>query len=196
MMAALRHTGTRIVLGRNPATWPRRFLWCLSLLGLSILAAGCGTPGDQALLTDPARQVTEEASAPPREPSVLPAATAAAPAETATPIPTPVIPTATQVIPTTVEEPVQTLFPMATPTTTPLRSPTAALRSTLTAQDVQRITPADAKALLDAGEAVLYDVRSVDEYATLHAAGAFSFPESEVVTRLEELPAAKDLVFY
>ncbi len=191
-MAATRHAGTKTVLGRNPASELRRFHWCLILLGLSILAAGCGAPGGQPLVSEPARQVTETASALPREPSVLPAATAAAPTETATPVLTPVSPTAIQTIPATVEKPVQTAFPTATL----LRSPTPALRSTLTAQDVQRITPADAKALLDAGEAILYDVRSANEYATLHASGAISFPDSQAAARLGELQADKSLVFY
>jgi hypothetical protein len=196
MMAALRHTGAKIVLGRNPTGGLSRSLWCFILLSLAVLVVGCGTPDGQAQLPEPAGRVTEQASAPPREPSVSPTATAAAPSATVTLIPTPVSPTATQTIPPTAEEPVQTPFPTATPATTPLRSPTAALGSPLTAQDVQRITAADAKVLLDAGEAVLYDVRSVNEYARLHAAGARSFPESEAATRVDELPAAIALVFY
>ena len=66
----------------------------------------------------------------------------------------------------------------------------------LTAGDVQRIGPAEAKELLDAGTAILYDARSADEYRTQRAAGAISFPEADVDARYGELPAGKDLIFY
>jgi len=66
----------------------------------------------------------------------------------------------------------------------------------LTAQDVQRITLADAKSLLDNGTAVLIDARSERAYSSGHAAGAISLPEAEVVARLSELPTDKSLIFY
>lgn len=66
----------------------------------------------------------------------------------------------------------------------------------LTAKDVQRITLADAKSLLDNGTAVLYDARSVRAYRSKHAAGAISLPEDDVATRYSELPADKTLIFY
>ncbi len=53
---------------------------------------------------------------------------------------------------------------------------------------VQRISVQDAKALLDAGEAVLYDTRSAAAYRMEHAAGAISLPEQEVTARIDELP--------
>lgn len=65
-----------------------------------------------------------------------------------------------------------------------------------TEKDVQRITLADAKVLLDNGKAVLYDARSVRAYNTKHAAGAISLPENEVAARFSELPADKALIFY
>ena len=75
--------------------------------------------------------------------------------------------------------------------------PAAATPGTaLTAKDVQRITPAEAKVLLDSGSAVLYDTRSAKAYRSKHAAGAISFPEAEVAKRLSELPADKVLIFY
>ncbi len=64
------------------------------------------------------------------------------------------------------------------------------------AADVQRITPAEARPLLDGGQAILYDVRSADSYRTQHAAGAVSFPEADVAARFGELPDDKALVFY
>jgi predicted component of type VI protein secretion system len=75
--------------------------------------------------------------------------------------------------------------------------PTAATPvAALTAKDVQRITLADAKSLLDNGTAVLYDARSVRAYRSKHAAGAISLPEDEVAARASELPADKVLIFY
>ena len=75
--------------------------------------------------------------------------------------------------------------------------PTAATPvAALTAQDVQRITLADAKSLLDNGTAVLIDARSERAYSSGHAAGAISLPEAEVVARFGELPADKALIFY
>jgi rhodanese-related sulfurtransferase len=56
------------------------------------------------------------------------------------------------------------------------------------AEDVQRISPAEAKALLDSGEAVLYDTRSADAYQAQHAKGAVSFPEEEAAARIDQLP--------
>jgi hypothetical protein len=65
------------------------------------------------------------------------------------------------------------------------------------AEEVQRISPEEAKALLDSGEAALYDTRSTDDYQTQHAAGAISFPEEEVAGRIDELPDdGKAVIFY
>jgi len=66
----------------------------------------------------------------------------------------------------------------------------------LTANDVQRITPVEARALLDNRLAVLYDARSAGEYRTQHAAGAISFPEADITARHSKLPADKALIFY
>ena len=60
----------------------------------------------------------------------------------------------------------------------------------------QRISGDDAKALLDRGEAVLYDVRVSPAYEAKHVAGAISFPEAELDTLVNTLPADKTLIFY
>ncbi len=62
---------------------------------------------------------------------------------------------------------------------------------------VQRISPKDAKALLDEGKAVLYDARSADAHRIQHAAGAVSFPEEQAPARIHELPDdGTALIFY
>ncbi|OGO05872.1 MAG: hypothetical protein A2Y73_01330 [Chloroflexi bacterium RBG_13_56_8] len=63
-------------------------------------------------------------------------------------------------------------------------------------EQVQRITPADAKALVDAGSAVLFDTRSDEAYQAKHIVGALSFPEAEQETLVGMLPADKTLIFY
>jgi hypothetical protein len=62
--------------------------------------------------------------------------------------------------------------------------------------DVSRISPAKAKSLVDAGEALLVDTRSVGQYEALHAAGAISIPEEQAASRAGELPQDQDIVFY
>jgi len=77
--------------------------------------------------------------------------------------------------------------------TEPVTEPQVVVES---ADDVQRITPSDAKALLDGGDAVLYDSRSEAAYQQVHAAGALSLPASEAAARFSEFPAGKSLIFY
>jgi hypothetical protein len=62
--------------------------------------------------------------------------------------------------------------------------------------DVARISPARAKSLVDAGEALLVDTRSVGEYQALRAEGAISIPESQAASRAGELPQDQDIIFY
>ena len=83
-------------------------------------------------------------------------------------------------------------LPLATFTVAPSATPLV-VRS---AADVQCITPAEAKTLLDEGQAVLYDTRSAGSYHTQHAAGAVSFPEADVSARFSELPTDQALIFY
>jgi len=63
-------------------------------------------------------------------------------------------------------------------------------------EQVQRIKPAEAKALLDRGEAVLYDTRSFEAYREKHATGAISFPEARQETLVDALPTDTVLIFY
>jgi len=58
-----------------------------------------------------------------------------------------------------------------------------------------RITPREAKEMLDKGEAVLIDVREPGEYAQGHAVGARLIPLNSVFARQNELPDDKDVLF-
>ena len=57
---------------------------------------------------------------------------------------------------------------------------------------VEKITPADAIRLLDAGRAVAVDVREPDEFAVGHIPGAKLLPLGDVLTRAEEVLPEKD----
>ena len=75
-------------------------------------------------------------------------------------------------------------------------TPSATQAAGFAVDDVQRITLAEAKALLDKGEAVLYDARTKAPYRDQHAAGAINFPAARVATHFDELPTDKALIFY
>jgi len=62
--------------------------------------------------------------------------------------------------------------------------------------DVPRLSAKETQARLARGEAVLIDVRSKAAYDRLHAAGALSFPESEIEGRQSELPKGTQLILY
>lgn len=86
-------------------------------------------------------------------------------------------------------KPTATWVPVPTSPPTPEnREPTQA--------DVTRIDPARAWEMLQAGEAVLVDVRVAGSYAEEHAAGAISMPIGEVPARVGALPADKLVIFY
>jgi hypothetical protein len=63
-------------------------------------------------------------------------------------------------------------------------------------EQVQRISVAQAKALVDSGQAALYDTRPPDAFLEKHAAGANSFPEDSLEALLPTLPPDKTLIFY
>jgi hypothetical protein len=82
----------------------------------------------------------------------------------------------------------------------PLEDPSGAAGSptevVTDSDDVRRISPLEARVLVEGGGAVLYDTRSAESYGSQHAAGAISFPESEASRRIGELSAEKTLIFY
>jgi len=61
---------------------------------------------------------------------------------------------------------------------------------------VDRVSPADAKAALDAGTAVFVDVRSAQEYEQGHIPGALSIPSAELEDRLGELDPNAWIITY
>jgi rhodanese-related sulfurtransferase len=58
-----------------------------------------------------------------------------------------------------------------------------------------RVSLEEAKTMIDAGNAVVIDVRQPDEWASGHVAGAIHIPVDDVIARIDELPADKDLLF-
>ena len=66
-----------------------------------------------------------------------------------------------------------------------------------TQEEVPRISPAQLKERLDAGEEILVvDARSAGEYAQRHIQGSISVPLDEVESRLDEFPRDQEIVFY
>ncbi len=169
-----------------------RRAWVAVLLGcLIFLLAGCGGPAAQpkqlggaavkaalALTSTPSslpeESVATRSQSPPTE----------GPLPTSTPLPETREPASTDTPP-----------PTSTPTVPP-PTPSAVPLALFTIDEVRRISPAEAKALLDSGRAVLYDVRSTAEYQAQHAEGSVSLPGDSVAARFGELPASKSLVFY
>ena len=159
-----------------------RALQIIALTGLAVMLLSCGPSGTgtgsgQAAQVAPTSNPSVETQAPTDTPLPAPTSTVAPP--TSTPEATAMAAAATAT-----DSPPEAIVPSATPLT--VRSP----------GDVLRISPAQAKALLDRGRAMLYDARSADQYRALHAAGAVSFPEAEATARLDELSEDQALIFY
>lgn len=76
------------------------------------------------------------------------------------------------------------------------QAPPAPAAKTETVATAPRISVADAKKALDAGTAVLVDVRSAAAYQQEHAKGAISLPGFEIQARLKELPKNKQIITY
>ena len=89
------------------------------------------------------------------------------------------------------------LPPTATPSPAPSRTPPSnaslptAASLPQTDAEVPRVSPQDAKAAFDAGEAVIVDVRSVDVYNAEHAVGAISVPLADIEANPGGVPLDK-----
>jgi len=62
--------------------------------------------------------------------------------------------------------------------------------------EAPRISAADAKKALDAGTAILIDVRDLGSWQQEHAKGAISIPSNELYARTGELPKDKLIIAY
>ena len=60
----------------------------------------------------------------------------------------------------------------------------------------RRITPAEVRAALDKGEAIIVDVRGESSYEAGHVKGAQLIPYSDVVARIDEFPRDKMIITY
>ncbi len=63
-------------------------------------------------------------------------------------------------------------------------------------EDVERITVADAKKAVDAGEAIIVDSRSQDSYNNEHIKGSINIPTKEMEERYKELSKDKKIIVY
>jgi len=58
-----------------------------------------------------------------------------------------------------------------------------------------RVSLDEAKAMLDSGNAIVIDVRQLDEWSGGRVAGAIHIPVDDILSRIDELPIDKDLLF-
>jgi len=61
---------------------------------------------------------------------------------------------------------------------------------------VPRISPSEAHNQQQTDRGIIIDVREAQFYQESHARGAFSYPESELLARIGELPTDKMLILY
>ena len=62
--------------------------------------------------------------------------------------------------------------------------------------EIARVSPQEAKAALDAGTALIVDVRDGESFAGSHAAGSINIPWDQLETRLSELDKDKWIIPY
>jgi 3-mercaptopyruvate sulfurtransferase SseA len=85
--------------------------------------------------------------------------------------------------------------PAATPTVAG-GPPVVAPQQDIPYPKVPRISPADAKARLDSGQAVVVDVRATQYYQAAHIDGALSIPLSQLEAGQHELPKNAEIITY
>ena len=86
------------------------------------------------------------------------------------------------------QEPVTTLSPAT--------EPPASVQQDIPYPDVPRVSPIDAKARQDTGQAVVVDVRDAEYYQAAHVDGAVSIPLGEVEAGRHELPKNAEIITY
>lgn len=83
-----------------------------------------------------------------------------------------------------------------TPVPPPAPAAAPAPPQEMTVATAPRISAADAKKAVDAGKAVLVDVRGAVAFQEEHAKGAIHMPTYEIGTRMAELPKGKQIITY
>jgi hypothetical protein len=78
----------------------------------------------------------------------------------------------------------------------PASQPQAAAQQAIPYSDVPRISPTDAKAQQDTGQAVVVDVRDAESYQAAHVKGAISIPLDSLEARMQELPKNAEIITY
>jgi 3-mercaptopyruvate sulfurtransferase SseA len=61
---------------------------------------------------------------------------------------------------------------------------------------VRRVTPAEARAAVEKGQAVIVDVRGEDSFKAGHVKGALWIPVGDIGSRAGELPRGKMIITY
>jgi 3-mercaptopyruvate sulfurtransferase SseA len=61
---------------------------------------------------------------------------------------------------------------------------------------VRRVTPAEARAAVGKGQAVIVDVRGEDSFKAGHIKGALWIPVNDIASRAGELPRGKMIITY
>ena len=61
---------------------------------------------------------------------------------------------------------------------------------------VRRVTPQEAREMVEKGKAIIVDVRGEDSYKAGHVKGARLIPINEVESRIKELPRDKMIITY
>ena len=61
---------------------------------------------------------------------------------------------------------------------------------------VRRVTPAEARAAVEKGQAVIVDVRGEDSFKAGHVRGALWIPVGDIGARAGELPRGKMIITY
>ena len=79
---------------------------------------------------------------------------------------------------------------------TPSESAVSSGHEEETYPEIERVSLDETKAAMDAGTAVIVDVRSVEAYLGSHIAGAVNIPLGELGTRLGELDKTQWIITY
>jgi rhodanese-related sulfurtransferase len=72
----------------------------------------------------------------------------------------------------------------------------AAGRAQESGDGVRRVTPAEARAAVEKGQAVIVDVRGEDSFKAGHVKGALWIPVGDIRSRSGELPRGKMIITY